>query len=319
MHLPRHLPDEDRRASGKRRSSLDEPVDDGARQQGEDGDRRMQVRPAGALESEAVHLTEPRHGLAGPTVEVSLPVGDPEQIPDDLFEMIGVWDGQDQHAAALQHPVKLRERPERVRDMLEHFDAKHEVIGAVREWDPLRDVSDEHVGAGELGCDVYTLVHDAGREKPLEPPVAGADVQHRSAGEDARERRRLAEPHAFLAFGAPGGAGAVKVPQLGRSGLDFERHCSDGGPGRCRSWSTSRCSARTSSRIPATISPTKPKPNRAIPEITRIMMRSRSGRKPTCAGPNRNHSAPRPTTEPRRNSTAPATPKKSIGLRPKRS
>src|SRR5439155_5936629 len=92
------------------------------------------------------------------------------------------------------------------------------------------------------------------------------------------------------------------VMALGASGLTFCCiHATGGGRGwsydvvRSFNCSTSRCSARTSSRIPATISPTNPKPKRAIPEITRTMMRSRRGRNPTWGGPNRSHSATTPT------------------------
>ena len=48
-----------------------------------------------------------------------------------------------------------------------------------------------------------------------------------------------------------------------------------------------RCRLSTSSRMPATSSPTKPKPNSAMPEITSTMIKSSSGRKPTCGGPKR--------------------------------
>ena len=48
-----------------------------------------------------------------------------------------------------------------------------------------------------------------------------------------------------------------------------------------RSCSTSRRSARVSSSDPATISPTKPNPNRIRPARTRSMIRLRIGRNPT--------------------------------------
>src|SRR5439155_6897669 len=77
------------------------------------------------------------------------------------------------------------------------------------------------------------------------------------------------------------------VMTLGASGRPF---CCVHATGEGEGWSyevvrsfncsTSRCSARTSSRIPATISPTNPKPKSAIPDITRTMMRSRNGRNP---------------------------------------
>src|SRR5438445_12385338 len=94
MRPPRRPTSGDRRASGRRGSSLDEPVDDGARQQRPDGNGWVEVCAAGALEPEAVHLAEPRHGLAGPAVDVPLAVGDPEQVPDDLFEVIWIGAGQ---------------------------------------------------------------------------------------------------------------------------------------------------------------------------------------------------------------------------------
>ncbi len=50
---------------------------------------------------------------------------------------------------------------------------------------------------------------------------------------------------------------------------------------------TSRSMARISSRIPASISPTNPKPKRTTPEITSTMIRSRRGRNPMCGGPYR--------------------------------
>ena len=49
----------------------------------------------------------------------------------------------------------------------------------------------------------------------------------------------------------------------------------------------SRSSDRSSSRMPASISPTKPKPNRTTPEITSTMIRSRRGRNPMWGGPYR--------------------------------
>src|SRR6266403_1332562 len=60
----------------------------------------------------------------------------------------------------------------------------------------------------------------------------------------------------------------------------------------------SRSRVRRSSRIPATISPTNPNPNSTTPEITSTMIKSRSGRNPTCGGPKRRYSATMPTTNP---------------------
>src|SRR5438128_1758085 len=80
---------------------------------------------------------EARHRLPRPGVEVPLPVRNPEQVPDDLFEMIGIGDGDDQHAARLEDAMDLRERPERIGHMLEHFQTEDEVIGAGGERDPL--------------------------------------------------------------------------------------------------------------------------------------------------------------------------------------
>jgi hypothetical protein len=55
-----------------------------------------------------------------------------------------------------------------------------------------------------------------------------------------------------------------------------------------------------------------------MPLMTIVSTRLSSGRKPK-PYPKRSASAVTPAARPMRNSTAPATPKKSIGLRPKRS
>src|SRR5207245_1293807 len=115
-----------------------------------------------------------------------------------------------------------------------------------------------------------------------------------------------------------------QLSERGAGGLGFDdpvqrpRPAAQGLHGR-QSFALHRSSERSSSRIPASISPTKPKPNRTTPEITSTMMRSRRGRNPTCGGPNRRYSATPPTSKPSENNIAPMIPKNSIGLRPKRS
>ena len=155
---------------------------------------------------------------------MALTVGDPEHVPDDLFEVVRVRHREDQHAAGLEHPMNLAERAVGVRDVLQHFDAEHEVVCAIRERDAVRDVLDQHVRAGELGSDVDPLVFHPRGQEAAQPGVAGADVQHGGARGDTGEPGRLAEPHPLLARRAPGGAGGVERGELAGGGGDLRCH-----------------------------------------------------------------------------------------------
>src|SRR6266487_4554775 len=68
------------------RSSLHELVGDRAREHPPGrGNRRIEVRAAPIHEAEPVHLAQAADRLAGPAVDVSLPVRHAEEIPDDFF------------------------------------------------------------------------------------------------------------------------------------------------------------------------------------------------------------------------------------------
>src|SRR3989440_9046473 len=174
----------------------------------------MQVGASGALEPEAAQLAEARHRLARPGEEVALTVRDPEQVPDDLFEVIRIGNGDDQHAARLQDAMHVRQGAERVGHVLQHFEAEHEVIGAGGERDPLRNVVDQDIGTGERGVDLDPLVAHVLREHAAQAAVARADVEHGRAGGHAGQGRRPAKPHPLLRRGVPGGTGDVELGEV---------------------------------------------------------------------------------------------------------
>src|SRR5687768_12997387 len=103
-------------------SLLHEAIDDGPRQQRRHRHGRMEVRPARLLEAEAVHLAERGHRLARPREDVTLPVRNAEDVPDQLLHMIRIRHRDDPHAGRLQDAMDLRDRAERVRHVLEYLD-----------------------------------------------------------------------------------------------------------------------------------------------------------------------------------------------------
>src|SRR5437867_12731593 len=78
-----HGPGGASRASRGRRSSLDEPIDDGTGEESDHRDRRVEIRAAEGVEAKPVGLCEARHRLPGPSEEMPLAVGNPEHVPDD--------------------------------------------------------------------------------------------------------------------------------------------------------------------------------------------------------------------------------------------
>src|SRR6266567_3494553 len=241
-------------------SGLHESVNDRTGEQRECWNGGMEIRAAGALQSETAHLAEARHRLPGPGVQVALVIRDPQQIPDDLLEMIRIRDGHDQHARGLQEAMDFADRLVRIRQVLENLEAKGEVVGVGRERQPLRNVVDQDVGLGERRVDLDALISYVLREHVPQSAVARADVEDRRAGGHARHGRSPAEPHPFRRRGVPGGASDVKIGEIaGLVGQGSENLTGRGTArevGRCRRstmWAIGRWDAgRYSPRLPST-------------------------------------------------------------------
>ena len=148
---------------------------------------------------------------------MALAIGDAEQVPEDFFEVVGVGDGNDQHAGGAEDAVDLAQCAERVRDVLEHLNDKREVVRAVRERDALRNILDQHVASGELGRDVDALIAYVGWEIASQAAVARADVEHGGAGKNTRQPGCFAEAHVLFARGAPAGPGTVEISEVSGS------------------------------------------------------------------------------------------------------
>src|SRR5439155_9624908 len=106
-------------------SGLDELVDHGPRQQPGRRNGRVEVGAAPVLESEAVHLPQPRDRLSRPAVDVPPLVGHVKEIPDDLLHVVGIRHRHDPQTAGAKYAVDLAGGVVSRRGMLEDLDHEH--------------------------------------------------------------------------------------------------------------------------------------------------------------------------------------------------
>jgi len=125
----------------------------------------MKICTSRLFEAEAGHRAKSFHRLSSPAIQVTLPVRNSQEIPNNLLDVVRVWNGENECAGRPQNPMNFFDSKEWIRDVFEHLDAKSEIEGRFGKRNSVRDVTNEDPGSLELRCDFYTLISNALRKE----------------------------------------------------------------------------------------------------------------------------------------------------------